>query len=304
MRKLPSLNGLRAFEAAARLGSFTAAANELNVTQTAVSRLVRELEARLGKRLFERRANGLSLTEAGATYAPALSAAFDRILAATEALTSQQRGVLTVACGPTFAMRWLIPRLPRFHALHPDIEVRLSTSLPVAEGAADDLLPPGVSAAIRIPGQALGSYRAEPLFTADLFPVCAPGLAARLQQPQDLLGAPLLHVRHAPGEWAQWLAAAGVGQGVPDGGLQFDFHAFALQAAIDGLGVALAGEPFVMDDLAAGRLVAPFAVRVPKKGAWSLIYRPEQAGQAAFVKFQSWLKASLRPGSSIESGPG
>ncbi len=292
-RRLPPLNALKAFEAAARTGSFTAAAAELGVSQAAVSQLVKGLEARLGLSLFERRGNILSLTQKGAAYLPVLTESFDRIALATEKLTAQPDHILTLACGPTVAIRWLIPRLPDFHRRHPTFEVRLSTSVTVEESGASSLLADGVTAAIRLTestGLRPDGLVADPLFTADLFPVAAPAVAARLRRPTDLAGETLLHVRHAEDEWPIWLKAAGLAPKLGTAGaLWFDFHAFALQAALDGLGIALARRPFVAEDLAAGRLVAPFDLSVPKDAAWCLIYRPGAETIPAFDAFRAWL---------------
>ncbi|MFD2262096.1 LysR substrate-binding domain-containing protein [Lacibacterium aquatile] len=297
MRRLPPLNALKAFEAAARHQSFTAAAHELNVTQTAVSQLVKSLEERLGVALFERRGNQLSLSPRGMGYLPAVSDAFDRIAAATAILDETDARQITLGCGPTFAMRWLIPRLPDFQRAHPECEVRLSTTLAVRELQSQSPLPDGVDAAVRLydPSKPEPGLMADPLFTADLFPVCAPGLAARLKTMADLARETLLEVRHAPGEWRDWLSAAGLGSMVPSSSLSFDFHAFALQAALDGAGVALARRPFVTDDLKAGRLIAPFALSLPKGGAWCLLYRPEAAGGSAFLKLRDWLIGAAMP---------
>ncbi|HUN51938.1 MAG TPA: transcriptional regulator GcvA [Candidatus Sulfotelmatobacter sp.] len=293
MRRLPSLNALRAFEAAARHKGFTAAAAELGVTQTAVSRLVKGLEQRFGFPLFRRTGNAVALTERGAAYLPGLSDAFDRLAAATDrVLGMAPASVLTIASGPTLAMRWLIPRLPAFQGSNPGVEVRLSTSLPVT--AIDDPAPlgPGVTAAIRLGSGQWPGLAAEPLFRADMFPVAAPAVARRLKQPRDLRQHTLLHVLHAPDEWPTWLAAAAVRDIDADAGPRFDFHAFALQAALDGLGVAMARRPFVADDLAAGRLVAPFALALPKAQSWYLIYRPEALDMPAFAAFRAWLLAA------------
>ncbi|MFY7778009.1 MAG: LysR substrate-binding domain-containing protein [Elstera sp.] len=293
-RRLPPLNALKAFEAAARTGSFTAAAAELGVSQAAVSQLVKGLEARLGVALFERRGNILSLTQRGAAYGPVLTDSFDRIALATEKLATQPEGVLTLACGPTVAIRWLIPRLPEFHRQHPSYEVRLSTSVMVEEAGPVSLLAEGITAAIRLTDQTglrPDGLMAEPLFTADLFPVASPSVAARLRRPTDLTGETLLHVRHAEDEWPIWLRAAGLAPKMGTAGaLWFDFHAFALQAALDGLGIALARRPFVEQDLAAGRLVAPFDLSVPKGAAWCLIYRPDSEMIPAFEAFRAWLR--------------
>lgn len=288
MRKLPSLNGLRAFEAAGRLGSFAAAAAELNVTQTAVSRLVKALEARLGFGLFSRRANALALTERGAALLPGLTAAFDD-MARTLGRVRSLSQALTVAAGPSFAMRWLIPRLSRFQAAQPSIEVRLVT----ASGLANDSAPFGDdwTAAIRLGQGDWPGLEAARLFDADLFPVCAPSLAGQLKKPADLARLPLLRVTSAPDDWSIWLKAAGL-RGLQAKGPRFDYDAFALQAAIDGLGVALAHRPYVADDLAAGRLVMPFDIVASRGQGWYLVHRSIAANapeHAALALFRDWL---------------
>lgn len=291
---LPPLNGLRAFEAAARTGSYVAAGRELNVSPSAVSRLVRLLEERLGVRLFRRLPNGLALSERGAAYLAEVTAAFARIGEATARLTAGPRRALVLGAGPTLAMRWLIPRLTAFHAAEPEIDVRLSTAIAGAEP-----MRPDWDAAIRLGDGAWPGLDAHFLFTADLFPVCAPQLAAGLQTVDDLKRVPILQAASAAGDWRLWAAAAGVdldfGRAV-----QFDYPAFALQAALDGLGVAIARGPFVADDLAAGRLVRPFALSVPNGRGWYLIHRPEAADDAALAAFRAWVSEAARPGASSE----
>lgn len=289
MATLPSLNGLRAFEAAARGGSFAAAALELNVSPSAISRLVKLLEQRLGVALFERQANGLDLTDAGAAYLRELTAAFDRIRAATEQVTARREQSMLIGAGPTLAMRWLIPRLPRFQQLCPQVEIRISTSIADAHP-----MKPDWTAAIRIGDGKWSGFDAEFLFTAELFPVCSPGVAARLKKPADLARVRLLQVANAPEDWRAWLGAAGAAQVDLSHAQVFDYPAFALQAALDGLGVAMARAPFVADDLAAGRLVRPFPVTVPKGQGWYLISRPGQRSNPALVKFRQWLRRELR----------
>ncbi len=281
----PPLNGLRAFEAAARGGSYVAAARELHVSPSAISRLVKLLEARLGVQLFHRRANGLILTEAGDAYVAELTAAFQRIAAATARLSERGRRTLVVGAGPTLAMRWLIPRLPGFHALNGDIDVQLSTQI-----AGADPMRPGWHAAIRLGDGRWPGLQADYLFTADLFPVCAPALAAGLKTPADLAHTPLLQAANAESDWRLWLKVAGVQADVPLTRAQsFDYPAFALQAALDGLGVAMARAPFVVDDLKAGRLIRPFDLAVPQERGWWLIHRPEIAADPALAAFRDWL---------------
>jgi DNA-binding transcriptional LysR family regulator len=288
MRRLPSLNGLRAFEAAARRGSFAAAGQELNVTQAAVSRMVRLLEQRLGYRLFERHANALELTWQGRTLQPGLTAAFDTIAhLAAQVATLSAAPALTVGVGPSFAVRWLIPRLADFQARHPDIEVRLAT------GGALNPIGDDWTCGIRLGDGQWPGYEAQHLFSAELFPVCTPAIARRLRSPSDLRRQPLLQVEHALDDWPLWLRAAGLKGHLEKRNPHFATYAMALQAAVDGLGVAMGLAPYVADDLAAGRLVAPFALHVPKGHAWYLIWPPSRADSPPFTAFRSWLLAAL-----------
>src|SRR5215813_13742016 len=205
MRRLPSLNGLRAFEAAARHGGFVGAADELNVTQAAVSRMVRLLEERFGFQLFDRRPNGLDLTAQGQALQPGLTAAFDAIAGVVQQVAAMRATpVLTLGVGPSFAVRWLIPRLASFYRQHPDIEVRLAT------GGAINPFKDDWTCGILLGTGDWAGHQAEPMFSADLFPVCARAIAQRLKKPADLAKEVLLEVQHAPEEWPLWLAAARV----------------------------------------------------------------------------------------------
>src|SRR5262245_48920077 len=205
MRRLPSLNGLRAFEAAARHGSFVAAGTELHVTQAAVSRMVRLLEERLGFNLFERLPNGLVLTAQGKALQPGLTAAFDAIAGITQQVAAMRATpVLTLGVGPSFAVRWLIPRLAGFHRQHHGIDVRLAT------GGAINPFKDDWTCGILLGNGEWPGYTAELLFSADLFPVCTPAIAARLAQASRLGKETLLQVVHSPDEWPLWLKAAGL----------------------------------------------------------------------------------------------
>ncbi|MFN3658637.1 MAG: LysR substrate-binding domain-containing protein [Pseudolabrys sp.] len=282
MRRLPFLNGIRAFEAAARGGSFARAADELAVTPAAISRMVRLLEDRLGVELFQRKPNGLALTPAGRAYQAGLSPLFDQLAHLTAQVTALASPVITVGVGPTFAIRWLIPRLGSFRKQHPDIDVRITTGGAAAPFAVD------WTCGITLGDGDFPGLAAEPLFAADLMPVCAPALAAQLSAPAELKNAPLLRVSHAPQDWPRWLKAAGVPRLTPKGP-QFEFYGQALQAAVDGLGVAMGIRPYIDDDLAAGRLVAPFALSVPKGARWFLVYDRARAEEPGFVAFRAWL---------------
>lgn len=285
-RQLPSLNGLRAFETAARQGSFKAAARELNVTQTAVSHMVRLLEEHLGFALFRRHANRLDLTDQGRAFQPGLTGAFDAIARLTEQVGAMRSGpVLTVGVAPTLALHWLIPRLAGFNRIHPDIEVRIATG-----GA---MLPPRddwTCSVRRGKGQWLG-YSAEELFPSTLALVCAPAIAAGLRDPRDLRAATSIVVAHLRKQWAWWLDAAGFPAALqPVNEVLFESSAMAIQAALDGVGVAVAQLPYVSDALTAGRLVAPFPISNRKYEGWYLAYRPIRENDSALSLFRKWLR--------------
>jgi LysR family glycine cleavage system transcriptional activator len=285
---VPYLNGIKAFEAAARGGGFSAAARELNVSPAAVSRMVRLLEHRLGVALFERHANGLALTVAGRLYQSGLTPIFASLGQLTEQVADIGRErVLTVGVGPTFAIRWLIPRLADFRRIAPAVDVRITT------GGAAAPFSDAWTCGIQLTGDAAPGLAAELLFTADLLPVCRPEIAAGLRQPTDLTDALLLRVAHAPDDWQSWLAAASV-PAVTARGAVFEFYGQALQAAADGLGVALGIRPYIDDDLASGRLIAPFALTVPKGMGWYLIYREARRREPAFIAFHDWIVRAAR----------
>jgi LysR family glycine cleavage system transcriptional activator len=290
LRRLPFLNGIKAFEAAARSGSFAAAATELNVTPAAISRMVRLLEERLALTLFQRKPNGLALTPAGRAYQAGLSPIFDALANLTAHVSAiANPRVLTLGVGPTFAIRWLIPRLASFHKLAPDIDVRITTG-GVAAPFADDW-----TCGIKLGRGTWPELAAEPLFAADLVPVCAPALAASLKTPADLKAATLLRVAHAPDDWPRWLKAAGVARAALSGP-QFEFYGQAQQAASDGVGIAMGIRPYIDDDLAAGRLVTPFALTVPKGESWYLVYKPARREEPAFAAFRDWLMQAAQAG--------
>jgi LysR family glycine cleavage system transcriptional activator len=293
---LPSLNGLRAFEASARHLSFTLAAAELNVTQAAISHQIKRLEEQLNVQLFVRRNRALLLTRAAQDYLPAVRAAFDDLRRATERLVRPERQrVLTVSTMSSLAAKWLVPRLTPFHEAHPDIEVRLSTTMREV-----DFRTEGIDLGIRYGKGEWPGLRSHWLMRDSWFPVCSPALLTGdrpLRSPADLAGHTLIHVEHYREAWALWLEAAGgpVELAVRRG-LTFDLVMVALQAAIDGAGVALAGTSFVEIDLAAGRLVAPFELALPhEEGGFYIVAPEETADQPAIATFRDWLLASVGP---------
>jgi LysR family glycine cleavage system transcriptional activator len=283
MRRLPFLNGVRAFEAAARQEGFARAATELHVTPAAISRMVQLLEQRLGVTLFERRANGLTLTVAGRAYQAGLTPLLDQLALLTAQVAAMAGSrVLTIGVGPTFATRWLIPRLADLQDAAPDVEVRFAT------GGATVPYNDEWTCGIRLGGGDWPGFVAERLFAAELRPVCAPALAPRLRRPDDLRNVALLRVAHAPDDWPRWFKAAEVPK-VRARGPEFEYYGQALQAAADGIGVAMGIRPYVDDDLVAGRLKAPFAQSVSKGESWYLIYRAARREEAAFQAFRGWI---------------
>jgi LysR family glycine cleavage system transcriptional activator len=252
LRRLPPLNALRAFHASARLQSFTRAADELGVTQTAVSRQIRSLEGYLGVPLFVRQHNGLQLTEIGAEYHRYVSAGFLHLLEGTDRMRGRtSKTVVRVSVLPNFAIRWLIPRLSGFQECNPKVVVNLVTLRQDIDFATGDF-----DVAIRY-GHGSPRHCTDLLFGADLFPVCSPQVAEQLRSVESLRDVPMLQVSGAPEDWPAWLSAAGAPDVELDSGPWFDSFAFALQAAIEGLGVAMARGAFVADDLRAGRRLVP-----------------------------------------------
>lgn len=259
---LPSLNALRAFEAAARLGSLTRAAVELHVTPSAVSHQVCGLEEELGVLLFERRPRALRLTPAGAALARAAGKAFSVLLDGARRVGVARPRPLTVSVLPSFGARWLLPRLGRFRACRPGIELRIHASRELAHFGRDE-----VDAAVRYAPRAPRGLHAERLLSEELFPVCAPRLRRRLRSVADLRRCPLLHDESEgrQGGWREWLLAAGAAGFDWERGTTFTDAHLMLEAAASGQGVALARSALAERDLASGRLVRPFALSVPAR---------------------------------------
>lgn len=251
MRKLPSLNALRAFEAAGRHGRMTLAADELHVTHSAISRQVQHLEDLLGVALFAGPKNRMQLTEAGSTLLAGLSLAFDQMDMAVRSVADTADGPLDVSCPGTFTMRWLIPRLYRFSDAHPDIEVRLSaSSLPV------DFQRDAFDVAIRASqGPWPDDAEVIELFPERIGPVISPKLHDR--HGGDIEKLTLLHTSSRRHAWRVWAEKAG--RDVPDDdGVEYEHFYFMIEAALSGLGMCIAPWPMVADELGSGRLIAPY----------------------------------------------
>ncbi|CAM3397294.1 transcriptional regulator GcvA [Bordetella sputigena] len=287
-RRLPPLNALRAFEASARNASFTRAAEELCVTQGAVSRHVASLEDWTKARLFVRGRHGIELTGPGVAYFRTVKAALDQIEQATRQLQQQpDERCLRIKLPPTFAIKWLVPRLARFHAARRDIDVQITTSHLRADFDRED-----VDISIHSETQPPTGPGYRRLFGEILLPVCAPGLLnkePRLERPADLANHVLLCSLNRPKDWPAWLAAAGVGHIDGNSGLKFENAALAYQAAIDQLGVMVAQLAFVSDDLLAGRLVAPLPQRTDTGGAYFLAYRSDRPKPERVQAFEEWI---------------
>ncbi|MBB3973931.1 transcriptional regulator GcvA [Hansschlegelia beijingensis] len=287
-RRLPSMNALRAFEAVGRHLSFTRAAQELNVTHGALSRQVRLLEEWLGQPLFERGNRRIALTERGADYLSDVGAAFDRIAAATaRQLERDERRLLQVNAMATFTLRWLIPRLSSFQLGHPGIEVRLTTS----NTPLQDLREP-YDVAIRGGPERIPAHVAQKFLSETRIPVCSPKLIEQrpMTHPRDLARHTILHSATLPDVWSQWLVAARIPDLKPAGSITLEHFYLTLQAALDGVGVAMGPTALVADDVRAGRLVMPF--REPALPARSYFtYVPDGcADDPAVRSFCAWLR--------------
>lgn len=288
-RRLPPLTALRAFEAGARHLSFTKAAQDLNVSQAAISHQVKALEEHLGVRLFRRFTRKLVLTDEGRRLYPVLSEAFERIADTVQEITDKKADwLLTVSLLPSFGARWLVGRLGRFRQSHPEIDLRLHHSLDRVDFARDD-----VDMAVRWgrgdwPGLAVDFLKGD-----TLIPVCSPDLLEAeppLRAPADLAGHTLLHEEDYD-DWTQWLRAAGAPEVESRRGPVMDDPAVIIQAALGGQGVALVTQAFVADDLAAGRLVRLFELSLETEFAYYIVYPADALEQSKVRAFRDFLLA-------------
>ena len=292
-RRIYPLNALRAFEASARHLSFVKAADELSVTPAAVSHQVKKLEEYLGFPLFRRRSRGLLLVESGQSLLSELREVFLHLDKAMErVIDSDSRGTLTLSVAPTFAVMWLIPRLQKFYALHPDIDVRISTGLGLVDFQRDD-----IDAAIRLGrGQWFGLETTK-LFDESVTPMCSPRMLegpGALNCPDDLRNHVLLHNHSmdydpdAP-TWAKWLEAAGASGVDASRGTHFSLPDHGLQAAIDGAGIVLGWRSLAAPDVAAGRVVAPFDLNLSLENSFYLCYPEAHSLRTNIVVLREWL---------------
>jgi LysR family glycine cleavage system transcriptional activator len=310
-RRLPPLNALRAFEAAARHLNFSRAADELAVTPGAVSQQIQNLEDYVGAALFKRTPKGLLLTDAAQTALPALREAFDRLAEAASLLTAAVDGRrLTVTVAPSFAAKWLVPRLGRFEEQHPQVDVWLSAGMEVVDFASGE-----IDLAIRYGTGRYPGLEVVKLMSETVIPVASPGFleANPLSNPSDLAHHILLHdgspdADDSCPDWAMWLAARGI-KGV-DGtrGPRFNQSSLVIEAAVGGRGVALAKRALAQADLDAGRLIAPLQIETDVDFAYFVVH-PKAKGRLPQVKaFVSWITAEAEAHEavlrSIDNGAG
>ena len=296
-RRLPPLNALRAFEAAARHLNFSRAADELSVTPGAVSQQIQNLEDYVGAALFKRTPRGLLLTDAAQTALPALREAFDRLAEAASLLTAAVDGRrLTLTAPPSFAAKWLVPRLGRFESAHPQVDVWLSADMDLVDFASGD-----VDLGVRYGAGAYPGLDTQRLMQETVIPVVSPELHAAhpLNAPADLAGHVLLHdgspdADESCPDWQMWLAARGV-KGV-DGarGPRFNQSSLVIEAALAGRGVALAKRALAQDDLDAGRLVAPLAIATSVDFAYYIVHPRAKARLPQVKAFVAWILAEGR----------
>ncbi len=288
-RSLLHLNGLRAFEAVAQCGSFGQAAKKLCVTQGAVSQQVAELERRLGVELFLRQYRSIELTEQGRRLYELVSQGFDLIERGVDEIKKQRSRVevLRIRVFPTLAAKWLIPLLVDFHEAHNGIDVQVTTTLDDVDLDSDE-----ADITIRRGDGHWGGVIADEMFEEVLKPVCSPRLLERSQfrTPGDLKGATLLHSLNRPVDWARWLERTGASEVDPQAGLRFGNSSLAYQAAVDGVGVAVAQDVLVSRDIQGGRLVHPFDIPVPTGNKYFLVCRRADEGKPKIAAIRGWIK--------------
>ncbi|MFC6672777.1 transcriptional regulator GcvA [Marinobacterium aestuariivivens] len=287
---LPPLNPLRTFEAAARLCSLTSAAEELNVSQVAVSRQVRVLEDYLGVALFRRLHRGIELTREGKELYEGITQAFQDISNAARKVSRRgRRDILSIQSYTTFSQRWLIPRLANFHDANESIEVRLSSSV-----APVDFDTQNIDASIRSGHGDWPDLHAEKLVDIELIPICSPTLmeSAKLKTLQDLSRVRLLHSMARPNDWVSWIAAAGVDIDA-DAGIRFDNSALAYEAASMNIGMAIAVRVFVERQIQNGNFIAPFETTCKTGEGYYLTWPRNMRPSEPLLKFLSWMRELL-----------
>ena len=306
--RLPPLNALRAFAAAASHLSFATAARELHVTPAAISHQIKGLEEHLRLRLFRRLTRGLELTRAGQALLPKLRDGFDRLGEALDEMRATEApGTLAVSAATSFATRWLAPRLHRFVAAHPELDVRINASTRLIDPKKDDVAPGDAIAGspvedadivVRFGTGEYPGFRVDRLLEVAVTPMCSPRLAGGtlpLRSAADLAQHVLIHdnVTYDDGRqlWDAWFEAAGMPEVDTSHGLRFSHAMLALEAAADGMGVALGMPVLAQSDLESGRLVAPLHRSLPLKFGYHIVSGEDTADRADVVAFRNWLLA-------------
>ncbi len=290
---LPSISSLRALEALDRLGSASAAADELALTQGAVSRQLQTLERQLGMELVQRDQKRLALTTEAQDYAAEIRQALNQIVQSTLRLQAAPlAGTLNLAILPAFGMRWLMPRLPEFARLHPDVTINMATRLEPFNFATEPF-----DAAIHFGNAEWPGTQSLLLKHEQLLPVCAPQLldGRRIDIPKDILKLPLLHIQTRTTAWKDWFKQQGIEADAGLSGTIYDQFATITQAALHGLGVALMPDYLVEQDLATGRLVALHPEAVETAGAYYLVWPERKSDAPALMKFRGWLAGKAQP---------
>jgi LysR family glycine cleavage system transcriptional activator len=295
MMRLPPLNSLRAFESSGRLLSFSKAADELNVTPGAISQQIRSLEEFLDIRLFKRLNRAIVLTDAGQFFLPLLSEGFSTITEAVELVRKRLGDVpLTVTSAPSFISKWLIPRLCKFQAHHPDIDVRIDASNRLVDFVRED-----IDLGIRFGTGEFPDLNSVYLFSIDLIPVCSPDLVNQnngLNSPYDLRHFTLLHSNYDDvdsywPDWGMWLATAGVDDIDTSRGIIFNQSEMIIEAALEGQGVALVASVMAAGEIAAGRLIQPFETRLPVRLCYHMVTTEQKARSEKVTAFRNWVVA-------------
>jgi len=321
-QRLPPLNALRAFEAAARHLSFRKAAEELHVTPAAISHQIKLIEETLGVTLFRRLTRAIALSPAGRSFLPKLSEGFAQIAAAVEQVRAHESaGTLTVNVPPSFAAKWLMPRLHRFVTAHPDIDIRIVASMRLVDArqheavdtmTGSDSLPLDADIDIRFGNGKYPRCRVDMLFKVSVTPLCSPRLLEGmrpLRKPADLHYHMLLHddtplsSENRP-DWVQWLRGAGAGDVDTSHGLHFNHAMLGLEAAVDGLGVVLGIKELAARDLAAGRLVAPFDYSLAMPDSYYVVSAETTADRPKVAVFRKWLLDEAHPQSARKIAAG
>ena len=295
--RLPPMQALRAFEAAARERSLTRAASALNVTHGAISHQIKSLEADLGARLVERSGRGIRLTDDGERFARRVRAAFAELTTGVHEITSRSNPrLLRVSVVPSFAARWLLPRIRHFLAQHPDVDLDVRSNMANVDFARDD-----ADVAIRYGHGDWPGLTVEHLMDDWFFPVCSPNIAnGRVpQRPEDLARYTLLRSEDEP--WKPWFEAAGLDWPEPARGPIFNDSSLGLQAAIEGQGVTLARSSLLANDVRNGVLVKLFAIRAPAPRKFWLVYPARTANTAKLALFRQWIQDEIAGDSSLRS---